>query len=50
MTAEPLHVVVSHLVLDPIGADALEDAFANRLGEVEDAGEVGVERYTLVAR
>jgi heme oxygenase (mycobilin-producing) len=32
-----LHVVVSDLVVEPVGVDALERAFAERLGEVEDA-------------
>ena len=37
MTAPPLHVVVSHVVIDPDGAEELEGAFAGRLGEVEQA-------------
>jgi heme oxygenase (mycobilin-producing) len=35
--APSLHVVVSHVVVDPVGTDVLERAFADRLGEVEDA-------------
>ena len=31
------HVVSSHLQIDPDGAETLEQAFADRLGEVEDA-------------
>lgn len=31
------HVVTSHLRIDPDGARTLEDAFADRLREVEDA-------------
>ena len=36
-TAAQLHVVVSHVVIDPDGGEALERAFADRLGEVERA-------------
>jgi heme oxygenase (mycobilin-producing) len=31
------YVVVSHLTVDPAGADELEQAFKHRLGEVEEA-------------
>lgn len=37
MTPVGAHVVTSHLHIDPDGARTLEDAFAHRLGEVEDA-------------
>lgn len=37
MTPVGAHVVTSHLHIDPAGARTLEDAFADRLGEVEDA-------------
>lgn len=37
MTTLGAHVVTSHLRIDPDGAQTLEDAFADRLGEVEDA-------------
>lgn len=32
------YVVVSHLTIDPEGAGALEDAFRQRLGEVDGVG------------
>lgn len=35
--AEPPFVVASHLGIDPAGADTLEAAFRDRLGEVDDA-------------
>ena len=37
MTPVGAHVVTSHLHIDPDGARTLEEAFANRLGEVEQA-------------
>lgn len=37
MTSLGAHVVTSHLTIHPDGARTLEDAFADRLGEVEDA-------------
>lgn len=37
MTPIGSHVVTSHLVIDPDGAQTLEQAFADRLGEVEQA-------------
>jgi heme-degrading monooxygenase HmoA len=37
MTSDRSHVVTSHLHVDPDGAPTLEQAFADRLGEVEDA-------------
>lgn len=37
MNAASLHVVVSHVEVDPDGADELEQAFVDRLGEVEEA-------------
>lgn len=37
MTAADAFVVASHLSVDPDGATTLEEAFANRLGEVEHA-------------
>ena len=37
MTPIGAHVVTSHLRIDPDGSRTLEDAFADRLGEVEDA-------------
>lgn len=53
------YVVASHLSIDPEGADTLEDAFRDRLGEVDDAeGFLRLEvwrdtsepgRYTMVS-
>lgn len=36
MTGPDTFVVASHLSVDPDGATTLEEAFSNRLGEVED--------------
>lgn len=45
MTQPGSHVVTSHLRIDPAGAATLEQAFADRLGEVEDA--VGFQRLEV---
>lgn len=37
MRGSNLHVVVSHVDVDPVGATELERAFVDRLGEVERA-------------
>ena len=41
----PSYVVASELSVDPVGATALEDAFARRLGEVE--GHPGFQRLEV---
>ncbi len=45
MTQPGSHVVTSHLRIDPEGVATLEQAFADRLGEVEDA--VGFQRLEV---